>query len=323
MRKASTPLGFVVSMVLFALAIWFLWRTTAEYDFSQVLKTMLNVPPHILLFAAFLSAISYAILVFYDVLAFHYLWHPLSYRSIVFASFICQAFTNNIGLSVVSASSVRFRLYSSFGLTNQEVVKVIAFCNLTFTLGFLCITGLLFLLQPFKILRIWEVHPAIITIAGLICLALVLGYLFLGAGKEKTLKIGTWHFAMPSLNLCIWQLAVSSVEWITTAGILFVLIPGDPMPFAQFLGIFLIAHLAGLGSNVPGGLGVFEAVLLLFTADAIRPPDLIGAIVLYRVLYYFLPFLISVVLYLVFETQNQTTGLLGLKNRILRNILRK
>jgi uncharacterized membrane protein YbhN (UPF0104 family) len=53
--------------------------------------------------------------------------------------------------------------------------------------------------------------------------------------------------------------------------------------------MFIIAIAAGIISNVPGGVGVFESVLLLLFRTV--PPDqLLGSLLAYRIIYYLVPF---------------------------------
>ena len=67
------------------------------------------------------------------------------------------------------------------------------------------------------------------------------------------------------------------------------------MGFGHFLEIYLLAQLAGLISQVPGGLGVFESVMLLMAPEAMSAPQLLGALVVYRGVYYLLPLVLATV----------------------------
>lgn len=57
-----------------------------------------------------------------------------------------------------------------------------------------------------------------------------------------------------------------------------------------------LAQIAGIISNVPGGLGVFETVLMLLLAPAVEADGLLGSLLVYRVIYYLTPLLMGVVL---------------------------
>jgi phosphatidylglycerol lysyltransferase len=83
--------------------------------------------------------------------------------------------------------------------------------------------------------------------------------------------------------------------------VLYVLLPAQAsIGFAAFAGVYLLALTAGAASNVPGGIGVFEFVLLLLLPGV--PEDrLLGALVAYRAIYYFAPFAVALVLLGVHE----------------------
>jgi uncharacterized membrane protein YbhN (UPF0104 family) len=76
--------------------------------------------------------------------------------------------------------------------------------------------------------------------------------------------------------------------------VLYVLLPAHPdVNYFIFFGSYLLAQIAGIISNVPGGLGVFETVLLLLISPPIAADQLLGALLVYRVVYYFLPLLVE------------------------------
>jgi len=55
------------------------------------------------------------------------------------------------------------------------------------------------------------------------------------------------------------QVALASMDLTLAARVLFVLLPSDPsLSFLHLFSIYLLAVVAGVASQVPGGLGVFD-----------------------------------------------------------------
>jgi hypothetical protein len=90
---------------------------------------------------------------------------------------------------------------------------------------------------------------------------------------------------------------VSSFDWLLSATALYVLFPAKAgLTFPGFLGVFLLAQIVALLSLLPGGLGVFEAILLILLPTERRPPVVLASLLIYRVIYYLLPLLAAATL---------------------------
>ena len=211
-----------------------------------------------------LTVLSYAVMTGYDVLAIHYIRHPLAYSKIGMASFIGYAFSNNIGMSMIAGASVRYRLYSVWGLSALQITQVVAFCAPTMWLGFFTLGGAIFLIEPPTIPATIHLPPASLRPIGMVMLAVVLTYLMITTIKKTAIKIRHWEFQLPSVGLFDSQLIIAALDWILASLVLFVLLtPGTTISYPKFLAVYLLAQLAGLVSQVPGGLGVFETVIVL------------------------------------------------------------
>ncbi|NIA12181.1 MAG: hypothetical protein GWP10_21290, partial [Nitrospiraceae bacterium] len=213
--------------------------------------------------------------------------NPLAYSRIVLVSFINYAFNNNTAFAGIAGSSVRYRLYSTWGLSAVEVARVIAFCILTSWLGFFSLGGIVFLFEPISVPGTLHLPIASVRPIGIVFLMLVMGYLLGSVSMKKPLKIGKWEFALPPARLFPAQIAISSLDWALAASVLYVLFPSTKIPsFPVFIAIFLLAQSAGLASHVPGGIGVFESVVLLFLSPGLPAPMVFGSLLVYRVIYY-------------------------------------
>lgn len=295
--KLLQSLGSLLGLVLFALALWVLHHELKAYHFSDIIRYSKGIPGHRLFLAFLLTALSYLIMTGYDSLALRYIQHPLSYTKIALASFIGYAFSNNIGLSMIAGGSVRYRLYSAWGLSVLEITKVVAFCSFTLWLGFLLLGGVVFLLEPMVVpeglhLPFASAHPL-----GMIFLALVLAYFLWSALRKRPLRFRGWEFPLPSTRLFLPQISLAVLDWALAGSVLYVLLPHSlESSYPGFLGIYLLAQVAGLISQVPGGLGVFETVVILLLPSTSPASAALGSLLVYRILYYLLPLLVAAVL---------------------------
>ncbi|MGO9147510.1 MAG: bifunctional lysylphosphatidylglycerol flippase/synthetase MprF, partial [Desulfomonilia bacterium] len=220
---------------------------------------------------------------------------PLGFRKMATASFIGYAFSNNIGFSMVAGASIRYRLYSSWGLSALEITKVIFFNTVSIWLGFLMLGAGVFLLEPLDIPKALHIPFATDRPLGLLFLIPILTYAALILTKRRALKFGDLEMTVPPARLFLPQIAVATIDWAFAGSILFVLLP-PTIPLPSFIGIYLIAQLAGLVSQIPGGLGIFEAVILIFLSPLIPASSIIGSLVIYRLTYYILPLLIAAII---------------------------
>ena len=283
-------IGPVLSLILFAAAAWLLHHELKTYDLTDILRDFAAIPGTHLWAAVGLTILSYIAMTGYDLLALRYIQHPLSYAKIGLASFTGYAFSNNIGMSMLAGASVRYRLYSAWGLSTLQITQVVSFCTLTLWLGFFALGGAVFMIEPLKVPA--AIHlplPSIGTI-GIVMLSIVLVYGIITSVVKTTLTIRGLEIRPPSLPLFVSQLIIGMLDWMLASLVLFVMLaPGSPLPFPKFLAVYLLAQLAGLVSQVPGGLGVFETAFVLMLSGSLPSDQVFGALLAYRAMYYWLP----------------------------------
>ncbi len=295
MGRIIKALGASLGLVLFGVALWILHKELDKYRLHEILQYLQGIPLSQFLIAIALTMISYLIMTGYDFLALRFINRPLGFRKMATASFIGYAFSNNIGFSMVAGASIRYRLYSSWGLSALEITKVIFFNTVSIWLGFLMLGAGVFLLEPLDIPKALHIPFATDRPLGLLFLIPILIYAALILTKRRALKFGDLEMSVPPARLFLPQIAVATVDWAFAGSILFVLLP-PIIPLPSFIGIYLIAQLAGLVSQIPGGLGIFEAVILIFLSPLIPASSIIGSLVIYRLTYYILPLLIAAII---------------------------
>ncbi|UCD82299.1 MAG: UPF0104 family protein [Desulfobacterales bacterium] len=252
-------LGPCLSLIFFAAAIWLLHVELRTYHLRDILNAFDAIPRAHLWAAVGLTILSYTVMTGYDALALRYIRHQLAYPKVGLASFIGYAFSNNIGMSMIAGASVRYRLYSAWGLSALQITQVVAFCTLTLWLGFFTIGGAVFLIEPLTIPAAIHLPLASLRVIGIVMLAVVLAYGIATTVKKTAVTIRGWEIQLPSVRLFVSQLSIAALDWVLASLVLFVLLaPGSVMSYIEFLAVYLLAQLAGLVSQVPGGDWAFS-----------------------------------------------------------------
>ncbi|PST26872.1 UPF0104 family protein [Mesorhizobium plurifarium] len=248
------------------------------------------------------TLLAYAALAAYDRLALDHLGHRISLWFITLCSFTTYALSHNLGASVFSGAVVRYRAYRSKGLTPGEVGVLVAFCSFTFTLGTLMLSAIVLLLKPNIIERFSEFLPIemSLTTGGLI-LALTALYVLGSAVGMRPLRTRWFQLQYPRPSIVVRQLIIAPIELLGAAGIIYFALPEAGNPgYVVILGIFLASFSAALLSHAPGGLGVLEFVFIAALPE-MDPADVLAALAIFRLLYLLIPFVMALVVILVFE----------------------
>jgi phosphatidylglycerol lysyltransferase len=290
-------LPHVVSLLLFALAIWAIHRELAAYRPADLLAHLAAIPTSALALAVIAAALGYGALTLFDPLALRYFGKGLPYRQTGLASFIGYAFSHNLGLGWLSGGAVRYRLYSVWGLSSLDIGGILAFNTVTTFLGLGTILALACLGEPAEVAAILRLPRPAVVVIGLALVGAIAGYLLASALRRAPLRVARWQLNLPPPAVAAAQIGVSLLDWTLAAAVLYVLLPpGLPLGFLPFVGLFGLANLGGLISNVPGGIGVFEAVVLLAVPDAGASGAVAAALIGYRLIYYLLPLVVAALL---------------------------
>ncbi len=206
------------------------------------------------------------------------------------------AIGHNVGLNTLSGGAVRYRAYTALGLGAKQIATIIAFGSVTFLLGAGLLLGLSLVTQAGMSGSVLHVHASLAMLAGGVLLAAVAAYLWLVCTRHEPLRFRRMVIPVPKPRIAFAQIAVACADLLCAACVLYVLLPQQAViSFGAFAGIYLIAIAAGVISNVPGGIGVFEAVLLVLL-QSVSKDSLLGALVAYRAIYYFAPFAVALAL---------------------------
>jgi uncharacterized membrane protein YbhN (UPF0104 family) len=284
--RLRRPLKIALIPAILGLAGYLLYRTLARYDLDQVIDSVTSIPLHNLAFAGVFAAASYLCLTGFDALAVRYVGRPLPYRRVATASFVALSIGHNIGFAALSSGAIRYRFYARWGLTTEQIAKLIVFCALTVALGLMILGGAALLLQPDLAEQITRLDRSLTLALGAACFALAILYLVLAASVRRPLRFRQWELEMPPLRLAIGQVLIGPLNFACVAACLHQALAA--IADVGYLGVaaaYVIANVTALITHVPGGLGVIEGVLTFLLPQG----DIIGALVVFRFVYYLVP----------------------------------
>jgi phosphatidylglycerol lysyltransferase len=289
---------------LFLAALVVLHRELREVHYAELCAAVARLPRGRVLFAFLLVALNYLVLTGYDQLAVAYAGVRLHRGRVALAGFVSYAISNSLGFGMLSGAAVRFRFYTRWGVGAVELSRIVLFQTTTFWLGLLALGGATLGFAPHPWLRDLPAAPFVRAI-GLALLGLGLGYAVLPLVRRAPLRLGRLEVPVPTLRLAAGQFVLSILDWGLAAAVLQALLPPRTVPFGELLGAFLAAQIVGLVSHVPGGLGVFETLMVVALKPYLPAGSVLPALVLYRAVYYLLPLTAALALLVANEVQER------------------
>lgn len=295
-RRVFRVLGALLAVGAMALALWVLRRELGGAKLAEVLDEFRALPNTRLLLAGVMTLAGYLALGAGDLLALRHLGRKLSLAKVLLTSFVGYAFANNLPFSFVVGGWVRYRLYSEWKGVKQDAAKIVIFNLRGYVLGLATCAAVTFIVAPDAIPKLLNLPIVSTSSLGLLALAVV--GLYLGwSATGQPLRIRKWKLAPPPLMLALVQLVISLGDWIFSGAALFVLLPASMhLGFFDFFGVFILGQIAALIAQVPGGIGVFEAVTVAMLKARIGVTSLLGILLAYRAIYFLVPLVLATML---------------------------
>jgi phosphatidylglycerol lysyltransferase len=297
----------VAGAVLFCVSVAVLARELESVGFAELTRALRDIPIRALELAFVLTIVNYATLTLQDQLAVTYAGIRIPRGQVTLASFIAYAISNSVGFAMLSGTSARYRFYSRWNIGPGDLSRIVLFYSVSFWIGLGLVAGVSLTLSPPVGLR--EMLPAgASVVAGLSILVVIAAYATLCV-RGGSLRVWRFTLPLPSPQLMALQTIVSVVDWLLAASVFYVLLPATRPAFLPFAGSFAAAQLIGLASHVPGGLGVFDGVMVLLLRNQVAITDVAPALVAYRIIYYAVPLVAALMLLLLDETSQRRTQL--------------
>jgi uncharacterized membrane protein YbhN (UPF0104 family) len=302
-------IGLLVSVAIIAVAGVVLYRMLHDINVHEVFDAFRAIPAHNVVLAAFFVAAAYFTLTFYDLFALRTIGkNHVPYRIAALAGFTSYSVGHNVGASVFTGGAVRYRIYSAWGLDALDVAKLCFVAGLTFWLGNATVLGLGIAIDPQAASAVDQVPPWVNRLLAFFVLAVLGGYVYWVWQKPRVIGRDGWQVTLPGGPLTLLQILIGIVDLGCCALAMWMLLPPEPhIGFITLAVIFVSATLLGFASHAPGGLGVFDAAMLvgLWQFDK---EDLLAGLLLFRLLYYITPFTLAVVVLGVRELWLNVSG---------------
>jgi phosphatidylglycerol lysyltransferase len=290
-------LGPVAALLVFAGVALVLHHQMAHLHVKNVLAQLHAIPRRQVVEALGFTALSYWLLTTYEVLALAYLRRTIPYTRILFTSFIAYSFGHTLGFAAFTGAAIRFRLYASAGVSAIDVATLTAFCSLSLGIGLATVSGVSLFVAPGHAATVLRLHHNWSLLVGTLLLGAVLAYALWACLARTKLEIRGWALRAPGPYIGLTQIALSVLDLSLSTAVLWSLLPpGAHIGFITFLGVYAAAVIAGIISHVPGGVGVFEAVIL-FTLPGVPTDALLGSLLAYRAVYYVVPLVCGTLLF--------------------------
>ena len=302
MKKYLRYLGPLLVTGIFVLAVYLLYHKLKSYSIEEIRDSAERISHARILLSILLMAVNYIILVGYDWLALKAIHKTLPLSRVGLVSFVGQAVSYNFG-ALLGGTSVRYRFYSSWGFTIPEIVRLVLMLAVTFWMGALGLCGLIFLISPPVIPDelLAKMPMTDVRILGAILLLVACSYLILCCLVRKPVHIFGKEFVFPSPRIAFAQALVAGLDLIAAAACMYVLLPPDMgISFVDFLPSYLVAQVAVVLTHIPGGVGIFELVIIHLTHTT-EVQTVFAAVLLFRLIYFILPLILAALLLAVYE----------------------
>lgn len=288
-------------LLLAALCIDTLHALSRELSYAAMLEAMHATPSHDVLAALLATAVSFLALAGYDASALRLAGVRLGWRSVLQTSFVAYALGNAMGVGVLTGGAVRMRMYGAAGVEAGAISQVIAFNMLAFGWGVATMAAVGVMAGADDVARAVHLPVSVLQLgAGAVLAAGIALCVWLGGGRQ--MNVAGRVITLPGTRSALRVLLISAVDIAASAAVLWMLLPSTiEVDFLPFLGCYAVATALGVLSHVPGGLGVFEALMFVGLRGTVDAEALAGALLLYRLVYYVLPLALALGLLAVSE----------------------
>ena len=296
--KTGVLLARSVTLIAVIGGGYLLFRNLSRYSFSDLLQSILAIPPANGLAAFGFVILSYLTLAGFDGTALAYVGKRIAVPKVVLTSFTALSIGHNVGVSLLSSAAVRYRFYSRWGLTAAEVGQLVVFCGMTVALGIASLAGITMVVPLDNPRSLGFLQPDTIRQVGLLILVFPLGYVLAARLLPRRIHVWKWHARVPGWRLALAQVVIGTINFtFVSASLYFLLKHGTDAHFLEVARGYAVANVVAIISHVPGGLGVLEAGLVYALPDEVP----FGALIAFRFLYYLIPLSFGLPLFLLTE----------------------
>ncbi|WP_237153507.1 bifunctional lysylphosphatidylglycerol flippase/synthetase MprF [Oryzibacter oryziterrae] len=309
----------IIGLIAFAvvgLSAVALTHLLSDFAFDDFIAAVEDTTWTNILLAIAFTAVSFLALSVYDLQALRFAGAKMPYRVVSLASFCAYSVGNIAGFGPLTGGSIRYRFYSPLGLAPETIAKIVAYVAGAFGLGLTFVTGIGLTLSGGALATSAGLSTGFVHVAGWVALGIVVAVLIVSAVMKDGITIKGWSLSLPSTGDLLVQIVATSVDVIAAAAVLYVLLPPGDVSFLLVLSVFSVAIGAGVLSHLPGGVGVFETIIVGGLGSHLPLDGIVSAVFLYRVIYFVLPLAVAVLVLIGAEAQRATKANPALANAL-------
>lgn len=287
-------IGFALSVIIIVVAAVVLYRMLRGIELSEVYNALRATDVRDFWLAALFVGFGYFTLTFYDLFALRSIGrNDVSYPTAALAGFTSYSVGHNVGASAFTGGAVRYRVYSAHGVTAIEVAKICFIAGLTFWLGNATVLGLGIFYAPEAASAINHLPEWFNRLLASVTIVVLTIYVIWVWIRPRAIGRDGWKVTLPGGPLTFLQIVIGIVDLGCCAAAMYLLLPDQPhVNFIMLAVIFVSATLLGFASHSPGGLGVFDAAMLVALHNFDKE-ELLASLLLFRLLYYVIPFALA------------------------------
>jgi glycosyltransferase 2 family protein len=289
-------IGTAAGFLLFLVSTVVLYFIVRELDAQDIKTALAAASLRQILLAILFTFISYILLTGYDAIGFRQLGYKVPYRTTAVGSYTSYSVSFTLGFPLITGGTVRYWIYSASGIGAKSIASLTLIAGVTFWLGMGAVLGFCLIWKPSEIAELSRLPVALNRLIGWSLLATIAGYLFWVSARPRSLTFQGWNLKLPNLKISLAQMLIGALEVCAAGAACYFLLPqGYGIPYGTFLAAYVFACILGIISHAPGGIGVFEATILLALPN-LPKEQLLGSLLIFRLWYYIVPFIIALLL---------------------------
>ncbi len=295
----------LLSLLIFGFFCLIIKEQISDLNYQEVVLSLSTIKQQNIFWAIIYTLACYSIMANYDLIAFRHLNYKLDNFKSITTAFSSYSISNNTGFALLIGGGIRYYFYSYYGVPNQIIAQIILMSNFNFWLGFVTLGGITFTIKPIVIPTILQTSLITVRPIGIILLLCFFLYIYASC-KQKNLEIKGKKLIIPSWRISSNLIVIAFLDRAIAALVLFTLLPAqNNISYGDFFSIYFLAVHAGIMSHIPGGIGIFEAVIIYLLPQTINTTEVLGSLIAFRTIYYLLPLAIACILIVIHEIRKK------------------
>jgi glycosyltransferase 2 family protein len=295
-RSRLRWVGPAASLLLFCISAAVLYIIIRELDADEIKTAVAAASRRQFFLAALFTVVSYLLLTGYDAIGFRQLNCKVPYRTTALGSYTSYAVSFTLGFPLITGGTVRYWIYSAAGVGAKAIASLTLIAGVTFWLGMGAVLGFCLIWKPAEIAELSRLPPMLNRLLGLAILVGICAYLAWVSARARSFTFQGWTLRLPNMPISLAQMVIGALEVCAAGAACYFLLPqGYGIAYGTFIAAYVFACLLGIASHAPGGIGVFEATILLALPN-VPTEQLLGSLLLFRLYYYILPFILALLL---------------------------